>query len=325
MEKIKRRDFLGSAVAGTAGALLAGSLVEAAPAKTAPTRPAPAKPVPLKAELDPTALVPLGKNLKVCRIGAGTGTIGGNRQSNQVKLGKEKFENLLRYAYEQKVRLFDCADLYGSHPYVARALRGKPRDSYQLVSKIWLYRQGLPETERPDADVCVKRFLKELQTDYIDLVQLHCMTNLDWPQEMRKQMDLLAKLKEQGLIRAHGVSVHSLPALKAAAEEPWVDVIHVRINPLSAAMGQDKIDDVVPVIQAAHQAGKGIIGMKLAGEGKFDEKQREESIHWALGLGCVDVLVVGFEQQEQVDELKISIRKKLIAMAHQRHPEAALA
>jgi aryl-alcohol dehydrogenase-like predicted oxidoreductase len=287
-QRIKRREFLEGAVSGAAGMLLAGTVLPAQAAQAAAA--------PAAAQVDPTALVPLGK-LKMCRIGAGTGTHGDNRQSNQTRMGKERFETLLRYEYEQNVRMFDCADLYGVHSHVARALTGKPRDSYQLSSKIWFLRGGVPEAERPDADVCVRRFLEELEVEYLDLVQMHCMMSSDWPQQMRKQMDILEKLKEQGLIRAHGVSVHSLAALQAAALEPWVDVIHVRINPAQVYM-DGTMDDVVPIIRGAHQAGKGIIGMKLAGQGVFNEEQREKSIQWVMGLGCVDVLIVGFEKPE---------------------------
>jgi aryl-alcohol dehydrogenase-like predicted oxidoreductase len=310
MKKIKRREFLCTAAAGAAGVLAAGTLVRAEPEKPA-----------AKVDADPAALVPLGKHLKVCRMGAGTGMNGGNRQTNQTRLGKEKFEALLNYEYDRGIRAFDCADLYGTHPYVGRVLKGKPRESFQVFSKLWCLRGGLPEPERPDADVNVKRFLKELQMDYIDLVQIHCMTSPKWTQDMRKQMDIMAKLKEQGLIKAHGVSVHSFDALKAAADEPWVDVIHVRINPFK--MRTDAaMDQVVPVVKKAHDAGKGIIGMKLVGEGQFDAQRREESINWVLGLGCVDCLVVGYEKTGQVDEIKSLVRKKLMAMARQR--EAAI-
>ena len=83
---------------------------------------------------DAAARVPLGRTLRVTRLGFGTGMSGANRQSNQTRQGPEKFTRLLQYAYDQDVRLFDMADLYGTHSYVGRALRGKPRDSYTLVS-----------------------------------------------------------------------------------------------------------------------------------------------------------------------------------------------
>lgn len=295
MKKLPRREFLEGAVAGAAGIYLAGGIATAAPTGA-----------------DPAALVPLGRHLKVCRLGFGTGMAGGNRQSNQTRLGREKFENLLRYGYDQNVRLFDMADLYGTHAYVGRVLKEKPRDSYWLSSKLWFRPKGLPETERPDADVCTKRFLKELQADYLDLLQIHCMTTATWPREMRKQMDIMADLKRKGLIRAHGVSVHSIEALKAAAEEPWVDVIHVRLNPFKHRT-DGPMDQVIPILKKAAAAGKGLIAMKLIGEGQFNPQQREESFRFVMGLGCVDVLVVGIEKAQHIDEMKSRVQRILTA------------
>ena len=304
--RIKRREFLSTAVVGTAGTLLAGNLAVAATPKAAP------------ADIDPTALVPLGKHLKACRISCGTGMAGSGRQTNQTRLGKEKFEALLRYAYDQGIRQFDMADMYGTHPYVGRVLKGKARDQIQLVSKIWTRRGGLPERERPLADVLVKRFLKELQTDYIDVLQIHCMTDPDWTKKERRQMDVMEKLKEKGLIRAHGVSIHSLPALEAAAKEPWVDVVHARINPFGYRTDVPKdqvLEKVVPVLKKIHAAGKGIIGMKLIGEGKFTPEQRKKTLKFVMDLGCVDALTVGFEKPEHIDEFRANVRQRLVGQA----------
>ena len=288
--KMHRRQFLGTTAVGTTGLLVATGQVHAEQ---------------VAASIDPNALVSLGKRLKVSRIGMGTGVRAINRTSQQIKNGVEKFEELIRKAYDEGIRYFDMADIYGSHPIVGRALKDKPRDSYTLVSKVWFLPGGLPETERDDADVAVKRFLKELGTDYIDLVQIHCMTDAKWPEKMRKQMDLLEALREKGVIRAHGVTCHSIPALEAAAEEPWVDVVHTRINPEGVYM-DGKPDQVVPAIKKIHDAGKGVIGMKIIGQGRFrdDPAKREASIRYVLGLGIVDVMVVGFEKPEEIVNFK---------------------
>ncbi len=304
--KIGRREFLGSAVAGTAGTLAAGGLTVAAPPKAA------------AADRDPTALVPLGKTLKACRISFGTGMGGSRRQSELTRLGEDKADALLRYAYDQGIRQFDMADMYGTHRHVARILKGKPRDAVQLVTKIWVRPGGIPERERPLADVLLKRFLQELQTDYVDVLQIHCMDAPDWPQQQRRQMDAMAKLKEQGLIRAHGVSIHSLPALKAAAEEPWVDVVHARINPYGhrtdgRLKGEAFVEQVVPVLKKIHAAGKGLIAMKLIGEGSFDLDQRRKALKFVMDLGCVDTLTVGFGKREHVDEFLKHVRQRLVA------------
>ena len=125
----------------------------------------------------------------------GHGREGGKRESNQTRLGKEKFTALINEAYDRGVHVFDLADLYGTHPYVIPALKTIPRDKYMIISKIWLKPGGIPEAERPDADVVIPRFLKEIGTDYIDLVLLHCVTDPNWNKDLRKQMDILANVQ----------------------------------------------------------------------------------------------------------------------------------
>ncbi len=239
------------------------------------------------------------------RIGIGFGVKAYNRQSNLTRRGLDHAERIVRYAYDCGIRLFDNADLYGSHGYVGKVLRDKPRDSYALVSKLWFHPGGLPEPERQDAADAVRRFLKELGTDYIDLVQIHCMTSRDWTSTMRRQMDQLEELKDKGLIRAHGVSCHSVAALEAAAESDWVDVVHSRFNHLGTKM-DDKPEVVQPVLQRIHDAGKGVIAMKVVGEGAFskDPELREKALRFVIGSGCVDVMIAGFELESEMDEFK---------------------
>jgi len=295
--KMKRREFLTRSIAGVGGLLLGSGCMDATRKKSI--------------TFDPYERVPLGKTkIKVTRVGFGTGMRGSRRQSNQTRLGKETFEGLLKESYERGVRLFDVADLYGSHPYLASAMSKMPRQDYVINTKIWWRGGGIPEPERPDADVVVNRFRKELKTDYIDVVLLHCVVSEKWPQELRKQMDILDELKHKGIIRAHGVSCHSLKALQAAADEPWVDSVNVRINAYGKSMDAS-VAEVEPVVRKLHKAGKGVLGMKLIGEGSFrnSDEQRDNSIRYVLGLGCVDAMVVGFEKIEEVDDFAERVRK----------------
>lgn len=294
---INRREFLAQSALGLGGVLLGAPLLAGAE-------------VPVKF-FDPFEQVPLGRTkLKVSRFCLGTGMRGGNRESNHTRLGKVKFEALIRDSFDRGVRMFDLADLYGTHPYVIPALKGIQRDRFAVVTKIWWDKGGIPERERPDADVCVERFLRELKTDYLDLVLLHCVTSAKWPEELRRQMDILSKLKDTGKIRALGVSCHSLPALEAAAAEPWVDSVHARINPYGMSM-DGSAEKVVPVLRKIHAAGKGVVGMKIIGEGRLrnNDEKRDASVKFALQLGCVDVLNVGCENISEVDDLSARVRK----------------
>jgi aryl-alcohol dehydrogenase-like predicted oxidoreductase len=295
--KLLRREFLHRTALGV------GGLIAGAPRMTesgaAPTY------------FDPYETVPLGKTpLRVSRVCLGTGMRGGMRASNHTRMGAQKLEALIRESFDRGTRLFDLADLYGTHPYVIPALKGIPRDRYQIGTKLWWNKGGIPEPERPDADVCVARFLRELRSDYIDLVLLHCVTSGTWPEELRRQMDLLSKLKDKGDVRALGVSCHSLPALEAAAAEPWVESVHARINPFGMSMDASP-ESVVPVLRRIHAAGKGVVGMKIMGEGRLrdDNERRDASVRFALTLGCVDVLNVGCESIAEVDDLAARVRR----------------
>jgi aryl-alcohol dehydrogenase-like predicted oxidoreductase len=295
--KLRRREFIHRTALGV------GGLIVAAPRTVRAHSPA--------AYFDPYALVQLGKTpLKVSRFCLGTGMRGGQRASNHTRMGKQAFEALIRESFDRGTRLFDLADLYGTHPYVIPALKGIPRDRYQIVSKVWFMPGSLPEPERPDADVVIARFLKELQTDYIDLVLLHCVTSAKWPEELRRQMDQLSQLKEKGHVRALGVSCHSLAALQAAAREPWVESVHTRINPYGMSMDGPP-EKVAPVLKEIHDAGKGVVGMKIMGEGRLrtDDERRDASVKYALTLGCVDVLNVGCESVAEVDDLAARVRR----------------
>jgi len=238
--------------------------------------------------------------LELCYVGIGSGTIASDKESNQTRLGDDVFIDLLRYAYDCGIRFFDSADDYGTHRHVARALADRPRDTYQLVTKFAPV-GSQPGSDLLSADLPIERFLGELETDYIDLLQIHCVFDADWPDQHRAQMNTMAELKARGVIRAHGVSCHSLVSLAAAADEPWVDVIHARINLIGTNMDAEP-DRVVPVLQRAKANGKGIIGMKLLGQGDFDAAQRAESLKWIAGLDCVDVLLPAFESSAEIDE-----------------------
>ena len=264
---------------------------------------------------NPLEKVRLGNSgLETTMLGFGTGVHAGNRQAFLTRQSADKSIALLRHAYDRGFRNFDCADTYGTHGLLAEAMKKMDRDELTLTSKIWFRKGGIPEPERPDADIVVERLRKELKTDVIDLVQIHCMTDENWTETMADQMDILENLKAKGVIRAHGVSVHSLEAMKDAVKSPWVDVVHVRINPYGIAMDKPNPEEVVEVIHDLKKAGKGIIGMKLVGNGKLkdDSEKIDNSIRFVFGLESVDMVIIGFESEKEIDNYITRVENGLI-------------
>jgi len=280
---IHRRDFLAQAGVATAALAAASGTAKAAPAKLPKS---------------PTDLVTLGKTgIQVSLVGMGTGSHGTGQASNQTRLGVKDFTRVVRHALDQGVTLFDVADQYGSHTYLREALKGVPRDKYVIQTKTHA-------TKLADARSHLERYRMELGVDYIDIVLLHCMTKGDWPAAHQGVMEFLSRAKEQKLIRAHGTSCHGMDPLRTAAKDPFVEVDLARINPEGLVMDDKKPDEVVSELEEMHAAGKGVIGMKILGEGAFKEPERRDaSLRYVLGLGTVDAFVIGFESPEQVDDI----------------------
>jgi aryl-alcohol dehydrogenase-like predicted oxidoreductase len=281
---VKRREFLGKTALGVGTAWL-GSKTLPSVAATTPAR------------FSATDVVTLGKTgLQSTRLAMGTGTVGFNHSSNQAKLGIQGLADLLWAGYDQGLRFIDCADSYGTHPHVAAALKRIPRDEVTILTKSWARDAA---AMRADLD----RFRRELNTDHIDILLMHCLTAADWTTRYRSVMDVLSEAKEKGLIRAHGCSCHSIGALRAAAKEPWVEVDLARLNPIGSHMDADP-ETVLSVLWEMRAAGKGIIGMKILGEGDMRHRQ-DEALKYALSSKVLDAFTIGAESRaEQTDLMR---------------------
>src|SRR5438445_6975616 len=217
---------------------------------------------PLPAKFTAPDTVTLGSTgIKTSRMAMGTGTVGSGHHSHQTALGVKGLSDLLLNGYNHGLRFFDAADSYGSHPHVAEALKHVQRDRVTVLTKTWARD---PATAPADLD----RFRTELGTDYLDICLMHGLTEGDWTERYRGLMDVCSEAKQKGIIRAHGCSCHSIDALRAAAKSPWVEVDLVRMNPVGAFMDADP-QTVVGVVKEMKASGKGIIGMKILGQGEM--------------------------------------------------------
>jgi aryl-alcohol dehydrogenase-like predicted oxidoreductase len=282
---MKRRDFIIGATCGVGAAWIGTRDL---------TRAMSAVPV-LPRKFTAADTVVLGKTgITTSRLAMGTGTVGSGHHSNQTALGVKGLSDLLLNGHDNGLRFFDAADAYGSHPHVAEALKHVSREKVTVLTKTWARD---PAEARADLD----RFRKELGTDYLDICLMHCLTEGDWTERYRGVMDVFSEAKEKGIIRAHGCSCHSIEALRAAAKSPWVEVDLVRINPIGSHMDADP-DTVVSVLREMKAAGKGIVGMKILGQGDLRNRQ-DEALKYALSLGVLDAFTIGAESKTEQEDL----------------------
>jgi aryl-alcohol dehydrogenase-like predicted oxidoreductase len=241
--------------------------------------------------------------LKVSRLGIGTGSNGWNGHSDQTSLGLDGLPRLLRQAFDHGLNLWDAADEYGSHQHVARALKGLPRQDVVIVTKTMARK---PDRITQDVD----RFLKELETDCLDVVLMHCLSPKDWTKKYAPAMQALSRAKEQGKLRAVGVSCHGFGALQAAAASDWPEVVMVRLNPLGVNM-DDSPAKVLPVIERMYRDGKAVYGMKVYGAGQLTG-QRSAMLAYALGQKFVHAFTIGMTSEAQLLE-NLQLYQKLTA------------
>jgi predicted aldo/keto reductase-like oxidoreductase len=285
-----RRQFLQTAVTATSALVLgADSLLSVRGA-----------PAPKRTAVDQVTLGSTG--IKLSRLGMGTGSSNGQVQRD---LGAEGFNSLVRYAYDQGITYFDCSQTYRTFEWMGAAMKGLPREKLFLQSKI----PGQPEKILDAID----RHRKIYDTDYIDTMLIHCMIKDGWTDPWKRIMDGFDEAKEKGWIRSKGVSCHSVPALRTATVTPWAQVHLVRINPQGQridgpeeAVWVDTVHNVSPVvteIKAMKAKGRGIIGMKIIGNGELVKAEdREKSIRFAMSLPELDAIVIGFKNRGEIDE-----------------------
>ena len=262
-------------------------------------------------------LVSLGKSgQRISRLGIGTGSNGGEVQRS---LGQEGFNRLIRYAYDHGIIYIDTADNYETHPMVRKAIQGLPRERLWIQSKMWWTPENI---QNPMA--ALERYRKELGTDYIDSLLIHCTMKSTWPQDVRPMMDAFDEAKEKKLIHVKGMSCHGLPALRVAAQVDWADVQLARVNPQGVHVdGEDpefgapgQVDAAMKEIRAIHAKGRGVIGMKLIGNGEFhDPADRRKAIQYAMTCGFVDAIVIGFASTAEIDEAVRNIERVGVAAA----------
>ncbi len=261
-----------------------------------------------------TDQVTLGNTgIKLSRLGIGTGSNSGNVQRG---LGHEGFDKLVRYAYDRGITYIDTADAYQTHTWVRDAIKGIPREKLYIQSKIpFMGMRGGMGNPLETLD----RFRKELNVDYIDTVLIHCQIDPGWDEQTKLLRDAMEQAKQKRIIRAHGVSCHSLPATQKAAALHWVDVNLVRINPqgvvidtpeisVFGASNESHVPAVVEQLKTMRKNGHGVIGMKLIGEGQFrSAAERKKSLTWVMQNNLVDAVVIGMKSKEEIDEAIVHI------------------
>lgn len=241
-------------------------------------------------------------DVHVTRLAFGTGTRNG---SVQRQLGQQGFSALVRHAYDSGIRFFETSETYpGMHEMLGIALEGIPRENYRLMSKV-----TTGDGKDPQAKIDELRRLA--RTDYFDILLLHVQHTATWPSETAQWQDVILENQHRQAVRARGASVHGLPALRQVPGDIWLEIGMIRMNHKGAHMdaedpstrGLGNVDEVVRHVHQARLAGKGVISMKLIGQGDFTAREdRQASMRFAFRHAGVQCVTVGTKNPAEVDE-----------------------
>jgi predicted aldo/keto reductase-like oxidoreductase len=222
----------------------------------------------------------------------------------QRNLGQDGFNRLVRHAYDQGVRFFETSDSYGEmHSMLGVALRGLPRDSYRLMTKVTTFDSIDPQQK-------IDQLRSQIKSDYFDILLLHWQHDGNWINETRHWQDAVIVAQKRGAVICRGASVHGLPALRQVPAFDWLQVAMIRVNHNGTRMdteiadgpGRGNVPEVVSHIHQAKAAGMGVISMKLAGEGVFNREDRQKAMRFAFRDANVDSVTVGYKNNAEIDE-----------------------
>jgi 1-deoxyxylulose-5-phosphate synthase len=249
-----------------------------------------------------TEWVTLGKsNVKVTRLAFGTGSFSGQVQRD---LGQEQFTKLVRYAYDRGIRFYETAESYGNmHQMLGVALKGLPRDSYRIMSKVTTH-DGVDPQQKFD------ELRKLANTEYFDIMLLHWQHTGTWPADTVRWQDGIMEAQHRQAIVSHGASMHGLPALRQAPQFQWLDVAMIRMNHKGKSMdaedyatsGLGNVPEVVTHVKEVKKNNVGVISMKLVGEGTFNREDRQAAMKFAFKNAGVDTVTVGYKNTAEIDE-----------------------
>jgi aryl-alcohol dehydrogenase-like predicted oxidoreductase len=245
-------------------------------------------------------VVNLGQvGLRVSKLGFGTFDFGVPSLKISPKMGAQ----ILAESYRLGVTLWDTSDDYGSHPHIAQALKLVPREDVAISTKT-------SARDGKEAIKSLKHSLSELGTDYLDIFLLHYVRH----EQMERARSILKELrsaKKLGLIKAVGLSTHSVTVTREAAHFEDADVImsicckanQATIDKFSehVPLEDGSIDEMLRAVADAHNNGKGTIAIKVLGSSAAPlVRDYLRSISSIAHLESVDTLVIGMKSLNQV-------------------------
>lgn len=177
-------------------------------------------------------------DIQISALGLGTNAVGGHNLYNG--LNEEDGKGMVRTALDRGMTFLDTADVYGkgrSEELIGEVLKAYGRSQYVIATKGGSdWRTNSKKNDPAYLRQALEDSLDRLQLEYVDLYYIH------WPDQktpLQESVGGLVKLREEGKIRAIGVSNVSLEQLKEANANGDVNVVQLAYHMLNRDIEKD--------------------------------------------------------------------------------------
>jgi aryl-alcohol dehydrogenase-like predicted oxidoreductase len=231
----------------------------------------------------------LGKTgVKVPLIGYGTAPLG-----KEKSVPPQEAVRLINYAIDRGVTYLDTSPDYGSEPHVGEVMKTRRKEVFLATKVNNRSKDGVLEE--------LKESLQKLQTDHVDLIQVHAVNawaDLEMALAKDGAVAALEQARKDGLVKYIGITGHARPAVlgKALEEYPFDTAL--------CALGfADRLVSSPEsfLMPRAREQNVGVIAMKVLGHGEFPNKQL--ALRYSLMMEGVSLAIVGMEKQEHIDQV----------------------
>ena len=211
----------------------------------------------------------------------------------QVNLTPSEGGRLLIHGFEKGINFVDTAELYGTYEHIKFALGEIKREEYVIATKSYSY-------DKKTAEESFTKALREIDTDYIDIFLLHEQESAHTLRGHQEALEYFLRMKEQGYIRALGISTHTIEAVRASLNIKEIEILHPIVNMLGLGIQDGSIETMIDLLNDCYNRGKGIYGMKPLGGGHLI-KDFKKSFDFVLSQRCLHSVAIGMQSEEEID------------------------
>lgn len=219
----------------------------------------------------------------------------------QANLSVKEGAYLIEYAYDKGINFIDTAEIYDNYDYIRTALKGIKREDFVITTKSYAYTKDM-------AQESLELALKELGTDYIDIMLLHEQESIHTVRGHFEAIEYFLKEKEKGRIRAFGISTHRVSGAIAAKKVKEIEIIHPILNKYGIGIQDGNIEDMLKELKEVSEMGKGIYAMKPLGGGHLIENV-ESAFNYVKSIDWINSIAIGMQSTMEIDA-NISLLEK---------------